>query len=223
MNNIERLYDQAYFENRKSNDLKRMASFLQEKAFISKYINLDATVCDIGCSTGEFLSAIEWQGPKYGMEINQEAIAAAKKSGIDFDANILNVENFFDVVIFRGTIQHLQEPFTYIANAYSSLKKGGAIIFLATPNANSPVYKLFNTLPALDPRLNFYIPTDLTLSSILENSGFKVLEVQKPYLKSPYSNLIANHLEFFYCYLMRRDPKFAFWGSMMNMIAIKND
>jgi SAM-dependent methyltransferase len=214
------LYDDKYFENRNSTDLNRLKSFEQEKEFIYQYIK-EGTICDIGCSTGEFLNHIKWNGQMYGMEINEDAIKIAKNSGISFDKNILTENNFFDVVVFRGTIQHVPNPFFYIEKAYDSLKDGGYIVFLATPNMNSLYYKFFNTLPMLDDPRNFYIPSDKTLSNALKNFRFEIIEIDKPYLKSPYSNVVNDHLKFFKKLLFRTDDKFAFWGNSINIIARK--
>ena len=30
------------------------------------FVNFNTTVCDVGCSTGEFLKFINWTGKKYG-------------------------------------------------------------------------------------------------------------------------------------------------------------
>jgi SAM-dependent methyltransferase len=218
---MEELYGDDYFSERNFQDKKRLKSFEQERDFISKYIS-SGTVCDVGCSTGEFLTYINWNGNKYGMEINESAIETAKTRGFNFEKNILTETDFFDIVIFRGTIQHLEEPFSFINRAFSSLKSGGYIVFLATPNANSRYYKLFNTLPMLDAPRNFYIPSDITLSDILKNSGFKVLEIDKPYLSSPYSSPVKDHLKFIKKSIFKTDDKFPFWGNMMNLIAVKD-
>lgn len=103
-----------------------------------------------------------------------------------------------------------------------SLKKGGHIVFLATPNANSIVYKIWNTLPALNPRYNFYIPSDVTLKNVLENYDFCILETEKPYIFSPYARPFFDHLKFLSCLVLHQKPTFAFWGNMMNMIARKD-
>lgn len=221
MKDFTALYDGSYFEHRKSNDQKRLISFAQEKAFLLRHLDLNGRVCDVGCSTGEFLSAIDWAGPRHGVEINSEAIELARQSGIDFSQSILTEGAFFDVVVFRGTIQHLPDPFLYIQKAYESLKPGGHIVFLATPNANSLVYKVFNTLPALNPKYNFYIPSDVNLPDVLRNYDFEVVEIERPYLKSPYARPLMDHLNFIRCLITGSKPNFAFWGNMMNIIARK--
>ena len=111
MNKFEHLYPNDYFKDRSSNDRYRIKSFLSERDFLLKHINFKGTVCDVGCSTGEFLNSIGWLGEKYGMEISEFAIEIAKKNNIDFSKNIETEKSFFDLVIFRGTIQHVPTPF----------------------------------------------------------------------------------------------------------------
>jgi SAM-dependent methyltransferase len=222
MNNLEQLYGEDYFDTRKENDHKRVQSFLQEKDFIAKYSNLDGVVCDVGCSTGEFLKVIGYVGVKYGMEISEYAKTLAIVNGISFDKNLYTDMDYFDIIVFRGTIQHIPDPFIYIDRAFKALKPGGLICFLATPNANSLIYKIFNTLPVLEPKLNFYIPSDKTLTSVLENQGFEILEIQYPYWHSPYSRVLRDFISFLKCFVTRQEPDFAFPGNMMNIVARKN-
>ena len=221
MNKFEHLYPNDYFKDRSSNDRYRIKSFLSERDFLLKHINFKGTVCDVGCSTGEFLNSIGWLGEKYGMEISEFAIEIAKKNNIDFSKNIETEKSFFDLVIFRGTIQHVPTPFEYISKAYESLKPGGMIVFIATPNSNSLVYKLTNTLPVLYPELNFYIPSDITLINACQNFGFEFLELRKPYLKSPYSNFLLDHIKFLIMVIFKKKPNFPFWGNMMDLILRK--
>ena len=216
------LYGDKYFANRDLNDAKRLASFDAEKRLLEKHVDFAGAVCDVGCSTGEFLEHIQWRGPRYGMEINAAAQSAARGRGISFDRTILTEDGFFAAVIFRGTIQHLPDPFLYIAKAFAALKPGGIAAFLATPNANSLVYKLFNDLPALDPRYNFYIPSDLTLAANLRNAGFEIATIEYPYRGSPYARPLHDHIRLLTTLVSRGKPRFAFRRNMMNLIAVKS-
>lgn len=219
---LNKNYPDNYFQNRQFNDPLRLKSFDQEAIFISKFTSFNKNVCDVGCSTGEFLEHINWNGKRYGMEVNENAINIAKSNGVSFSRNILTEKNFFDVVIFRGTIQHIDQPFFYIEQAYKSLKKDGKIFFLATPNINSICYKLFTDLPMLDSSLNFYLPSDKNLSSILHNYGFANINIEYPYINSPYTNLIYDHLRFLLkLFLLQKKSNFPFWRNMMNIVATK--
>jgi len=209
-------YKDSYFKDRELNDPLRLKSFDLELKFLKKYI-LSGNVLDIGCSTGEFLKFAEWDGEKFGMEVSQHAIKLAEQSGISFTKDIFNTQDFFDLIIFRGTIQHIDTPFQYLIKSYDALKDGGYLVFLATPNANSLYYKIWNTLPFLAPKLNFYIPSDKDLINAMQNIGFNFIEVEYPYLRSPYSNPFKDHVKFI-LKLFGFKTKFPFWRNSMNII-----
>ena len=48
---------------------------------------------DIGCSTGEFLQAIDWQDERFGMEISRVR-NIARESGVRFDRDIFSESDF---------------------------------------------------------------------------------------------------------------------------------
>jgi SAM-dependent methyltransferase len=205
-----------YFEKRTGNDPKRQKSFLSEKKFINKYI-CSGKLLDVGCSTGEFIDVLEWSGEIYGMEISEYAQSIAEKKGIKFDKNLLNSKNFFDIIIFRGTIQHIDTPFLYLKKAFESLKPGGFVVFLMTPNTNSIYFKLWNTLPFLAPELNFYVPSDLDLKNAMQNFGFIFKGIRYPYFDSVYASPIRDHLRFIKKMFTGRG-KFPFWRNSMDVI-----
>jgi len=209
----------SYYVDRSLNDPKRLLQFKQDARLINQYIN-NGNLCDIGCSTGEFLRHLEFDGNFYGIEINHSAKEITSEF-ISFDKNIFTESDFFDAVIFRGTIQHVDIPFQMIKSAFDSLKPGGYIFFLATPNSCSILYRLKQNLPFLDWSRNFYIPGKKTLLNALENFGFQVIDVQLPYWNTPYRNLIKDHFYFIMNILSSKFYNHAFWGSSMNIVAVK--
>jgi SAM-dependent methyltransferase len=219
---LESLYHEDYFDTRRSNDPKRLAQFLLEGEFIRRYVP-SGRVLDVGCSTGEFLNAIQWQGERYGMEISPFARQIAMENGIMFDRDLFSETDFFDLVVFRGTIHHVDEPFRFIKYAYRALKPGGFVVFLMTPNINSPVYRVKKALPLIDPPRNFYLPDDVSLGQSLTNFGFHVRETRFPYLHTPYARPLQDHWRFLKNCLTPRGTVFphAFWKSSMEMIAQK--
>ena len=209
-------YDDTYFANRHGGDPLRQKSFADEARFIRSHRQA-GVLLDVGCGTGEFLAALQWNGPIYGMEIARNAILEAQKRGICFDKSLINENEFFDIIIFRGTIQHIPVPFAYLQFAYQALKPGGHVVFLATPNANSIYYKIWNTLPALEPEKNFFIPSDIVLINAMRNIGFNLCEIRYPYWSSPYASPIRDHWNFV-CSLFGRRRKFPFWRNMMDAV-----
>lgn len=219
-------FSKEYFRTRHGNDLRRQLSFKQERDYLKRYLGervfQEGFLLDVGCSTGEFIDAIGWNiRNAYGMEISSYARAIAEKKGIRFDMGIFDFNGYFDLIVFRGTIQYLPRPFDYIKAAFISLKRGGYVVFLATPNSNSPYYCLFRTLPFLEEQFNYLIPSDISLTMNLKNCGFQIIDVEFPYLRSPYSRFLLDHLKFLKKLVFRSNDTFAFWRSSMNILARK--
>ena len=217
------VFNKEYFKNRFLNDNKRIQSFKSEKEFIFSHIK-KGTICDVGCSTGEMLSAFNWNGKQYGMEISSYAKNQAIESGISFEKDIFNSKDYFDIVIFRGTIQHIDTPFLYMKKCHESLKDDGMLVFLATPNTNSLYFKMWNTLPFLDyPESNYFIPNDEWLINAAKNIGFELVEIRYPYFYSPYSNFFLDHIKFILKAIGFKKLKFAFWHNSMDIILRKKN
>lgn len=211
-------YDKSYFELREQDADLREASYRQEFERMSCYIN-GGSVLEIGCGKGEFLQLFDDSWRTYGIEVSEYAKSIAKQNGVtivDYD----QAPGSFDLIVYRGTFQHLTEPVWSIQQSCRMLKEGGHLVFLATPNTNSLCYRLFSDLPALDPPRNFVLPSDIMLSQILENFGMTVLEIDYPYLGTPYASPVRDHL----CFLLRLlgfKSRFAFWRNMMEIYAQK--
>lgn len=220
MTSTPHTYPDSYFEGRGLNDSKRMESFLLEKQLINKWVQ-SGVMCDVGCGTGEFHEILKWEGSIFGMEISDTAKLAAQHRGVNFSKNISTEVDFFDLIVFRGVIQHLPDPFGYLASSYKSLKPGGFIVFLMTPNADSISYKLFGHLPLLDSNRNFWTPPSSTLSANLTNLGFKIKHIGKPYWGSPYRSILSDHFKFVLCVLRLRSKGGAFWGNAIELVAQK--
>ena len=214
---LKKLYSNKYFDKRKSNDDRRIKSFEHEGDLIRKYVS-SGKLLDIGCSTGEFIESLCWDGEAYGVEISDYAINEAIKKGIIVSETLpTGHDGTFDLIIFRGTIQHLNQPFETISACYNLLRDGGIVAFLATPNTNSLYYKIWNNLPALDPLRNFYVPSDLALQQIMKNENFQLREIEYPYWQSPYACPLRDFSKFVFK-LIGFKVKFAFPGNMMNAI-----
>lgn len=224
MSNYEE-FGSDYFSDRNMTDLQRLKQFDLEKDYCKKFIGesvfQSGMILDVGCSTGEFLESIKWNHDgRYGIEISQYAKEIAQARGVKFTKS-LDDSDFFDLIVFRGTIQYLLSPFEDIKNSYKALKKNGYILFLATPNTNSIYYQKFKTLPFLEESLNYYLPSDTSLSMNLRNAGFEIIDIHFPYLDTPYTNFLSDHLKFLRKYFFGGHHRFPFWKSMMWVIAKK--
>ena len=126
----------------------------------------------------------------------------------------------FDLVIYRGTIQHIEEPIRSIKDGIRWLKPDGIMVFLATPNAGGICYRLFQDLPMLDPERNFLIFSDRVLRPVLSNLGMGVIDVVFPYWDTPYRAWPADMLKFA-ARLCGLRVQFAFWGNVFECYARK--
>ena len=218
---LKGLYEEEYFGD-KELQKKREKMYLQEFARLKKYFNINkgGNVLDIGCGTGDFLSLFGERWNKYGIEISDIAREAARKKGVIADFELK--DGFFDLIIFRGTIQHIPDPIYRIGECYYWLKDGGGLVFLSTPNINSIYYKLFNTLPMLNERYNFFLPSDKTLKQILNNFGFSVKGIEYPYRNTPYASPIKDVFSFLLKFFkIRKNIKFPFYKNLMECYAEK--
>jgi SAM-dependent methyltransferase len=216
----------AYFAQRQGNDPRRRQAFRHEMKLLMRHISFydTDTVCDVGCSTGEFLWEVFPSEAKYGMEISAHARAAAERRGVSFSRDILNSTDYFDVVIFRGTVQHLPRPFSYLARAHAALRPGGTLAILATPNTGSLVYRLFGRFPPplSDDARNYWMPSAAELTNALKNLGFEILEVEYPYRGAGYDRPLHDALGFARRLFLGQWSSFAWPGNLMNVIARKS-
>ena len=213
-------YDASYFVERQADETKRHAMRRQELQRVAAKTGLThGTVVDVGCGGGEFLDLLptaSWT--KYGIEVAESARLACIDKGIVFD--LPAGSGWCDLVLFRGSLQHLDRPIQLLRDAYSWLRPGGWLVALATPNAGGPVYRLFQELPALDPPRNFVVFSDRVLRQCLVNIGFREPSFFYPYRHTPYASPLRDHVRFVLRGLGVRKP-FAFWRNMMECYAQK--
>lgn len=203
-------------------DPKRAAMYAQEVSRLSKLFPdkmRGGKILDVGCGLGLWYSHLRGEWQKYGVEPDEYAANCARENGVTI-GGYEHEANSFDVIVFRGTIQHIDFPFRALHECTRILKPGGLMVFLATPNTNSIVYKLFGTLPALDPPRNWMLVSDAQMIQILTNLGYKDIHVNYPYLGTPYANPLKDMLLFFVS-LFCGYRKFAFPRNMMEIYVVK--
>jgi SAM-dependent methyltransferase len=218
------LYDESYFRSYVLGTTdplyeKRLKMYQQEIARIEKYKDR-GSVLDVGCGTGIFLSLFDtarWN--RYGLEISDFAIAQARSHKINFDFDRQQSAQF-DLIIYRGTIQHIEEPIASLKDSIRWLKPDGIMAFLATPNIGGICYRLFQELPMLEPQRNFVLFSDRILRQVLSNLGMEVIQVMFPYWNTPYRRVPEDILKFLARLFGVKVP-FAFWGNTFECYACK--
>lgn len=171
--------------------------YLQEYERIYERAPLAGKVLDVGCGVGNFLTLFDYRWKCYGYEPSNYAAEQASNRGVTMVTFLDRLDSeSMDVVIFRGTIQHINHPMRDIEQATRVLKPGGLLAFLATPNSESIVYKTFGTLPALDPSRNWIIFGEKMLKNILFRMNYKNIETIFPYSGTPYARPLRDCFNF---------------------------
>lgn len=215
------LYDRGYFDGYYLKDSKRDAMYLQERNRILKYFPQGGRVLDVGCGVGGFLNTLDDRWDKYGIEPSDFAQGKAALKGIQIfrSVNVVDMESM-DVVIFRGTLQHINFPMEALVQATRVLKRGGLLVILATPDTDSLVYKIWRNLPALDAPRNWIVFGGKVLVNILSRLGFVEIKLLHPYLETPYARPLSDFFKFFVSLLFGW-RRFAFPGNQMEIYAVK--
>jgi SAM-dependent methyltransferase len=219
----KRRYDESYFSVYRE-DPNRVAMYRAERNRVEKLKPAGGRILDVGCGLGGFLAEFETQKwVRYGIDVADLAIKEARSRGIkvnDYSEAYNYPDQFFDVIVFRGSLQLIPTPFSAIETCIRLLTPGGYLIFLSTPNSNSPYYRRFKTLPFLTPHANFLIPSDIMMKNALENFGLEVVEIRYPYLGGPYARPLRDHFLYLLSFFGIKH-KFPFWRSAMEIYAYK--
>jgi len=144
----------------------------------------EINILEIGCSDGYLLKYLKnrTQWNLYGLEPNIKISSNLKNIGINISHKLLCDSdyqcNFFDVIFMLHVLEHTENPFEELKNAYKLLKKNGALI-IETPNIEAFDRKIFGPY-----WWGYHLPRHLThfskstLNSICAAVGFKSVSNQ---------------------------------------------
>lgn len=146
---------------------------------------------DIGCATGEWMRFWAGQGwQTYGLDVNPEAVAAARRQGSAADVCDLAqgplpyADGFFDLVFAGEVIEHVVDTDAFLREAGRCLKPGGYLL-LTTPNLASFENRLRLLLGRYPQWVDYRLSncghvrayTPAVLKRHLRDHGFRVLQV----------------------------------------------
>ena len=144
--------------------------------------NKQIKILDFGCSDGNFVKALIYEGYKhvYGYDI---AINSKKKNL--FYGNLEKFKNNFrekfDIIISYHTFEHLRSPSVTLKKLYSCLKKSG-LLYINVPHILSlQAIILKNKSPIIAPPFHLHYFTKLSLKKMLQLNKFIVLKIETPF------------------------------------------
>jgi ubiquinone/menaquinone biosynthesis C-methylase UbiE len=137
-------------------------------------------VLDIGCSIGATLHAAEQLGWKAtGVDVSNSAIELCRKDGLDClkvkGVRLPFESETFDLVTHWHVIEHVQNVAEALCEWRRVLKPGGLMV-METPNSRFLKARLLGSrYEKFWPAEHLYTFNRKNLSSILERSGFKII------------------------------------------------
>lgn len=152
---------------------------------IQKYTD-KGPLLDIGCGPGLFLELAKEKGftPVQGVDISSYAVEYSTKilnlnvqKGDLLDFHFASAT--FNLIIMFDVLEHFQNPNKILAEAYNILKYNG-ILAIITPDIDTLIPKLlkdrWEEIKHIPEHVVFF--SKQTLTNVLQNTGFKVLETK---------------------------------------------
>ena len=188
-----------------------------------KFVNYfrDISVLDLGCGLGFFLSALNNDIKKFGIEYSSFATNYIKDNFPEISTinsqNLEDAKKFntkFDVIMCYHVIEHLQEPQKLIDIIKKNLKNNGYLI-IGTPLIDTIISKFFGENYRLYSKSHINL-FNLKSLKILLKKDFKIIKIEKPFFKTKY-NTLSNFIKLFNN--KRLSPPF--YGSIVTLYAQK--
>jgi len=135
---------------------------------------------DIGCGPGHFLSKLDRSVfEPHGLEPVGEAVAAAKKSGLDVvQGDVLLTplgDAQYDIVTLWHVLEHIDQPGQALKRIHAALAPGG-VLLITTPNTASFACSQGKEFWFhLDAPRHLHLFNDRNLTRLLEATGFDVV------------------------------------------------
>ena len=133
------------------------------------------------------MSGLSDERERHGVEISSFAAEKAKEWGLIFIGELADAkypDAYFDAVICYHVIEHAEDPVSLITEIRRVTKPGGSFI-LGTPDFDSGCARRFGKkFRMLHDHTHISLFSEQGLRNILEDHGFAVEHVDKPYFET---------------------------------------
>lgn len=155
--------------------------------YMRRQCRLDgAAVLDVGANTGIFLNEMKaYSQSLQGIEPSTEAAETARtnfghdvQNAVIADADLEN--DSFDIITMWDVIEHLYDPRGDLARLLPKLKPGGKI-FISTHDVDGLFAKIMGKRYPMFMYQHFFHFSKKTLTRMMENAGFRVMETSTFY------------------------------------------
>lgn len=166
---------------------------LKKKVNLINVQSLKGKLLDIGAGTGDFLVAAKKDGwQTTGVEPNEKAQTIAIAKGVNFAANLSDLENYsFDVITMWHVLEHVPNLDDYIIELKRLLKPNGTIL-IAVPNFKSFDANYYGRFwAAFDVPRHIWHFSKIAIEKIFAEKEMKLVEVLPMKFDSFYVSLLS--------------------------------
>ncbi|MBU0567594.1 class I SAM-dependent methyltransferase [bacterium] len=166
---------------------------------IHKLIGERGEILEIGCASGEYLTALRDIGEfkVKGVELNSYAATKAKEKGLDVFVGTLEEAKLkaesFDLVVARHVLEHLPDPSKTLSEINRILRPGGKFLAIV-PNAATFERAIFKDVwCGYEVPRHLFVFSCVTLKEMFKKADFKLLSLKHGFVPNNWI-ISLNHL-----------------------------
>jgi 2-polyprenyl-3-methyl-5-hydroxy-6-metoxy-1,4-benzoquinol methylase len=162
--------------------LERLSYRLKEKLILRNIEQIPASILDVGCGSGIFLSYLNNKKfNRYGLEINNEGLRICQKKKIPVFSTDLMKTNFGDIkynaITLIHVLEHLPSPVKVLTKINKIIETDGVLVLVVPNNMSFGCRIGKENWFHLDCPRHLFIPSKETIKWLAEASGFRVKKI----------------------------------------------